>query len=200
MLTRVVFLDRDGVINKNSPLYINSWDEFEFIPGSIDAITRLTAAGFQLIVITNQSGVGREMLTETELHRIFRNMRRAVEAAGGCITDIFYCPHHPEDDCDCRKPRPGLIRRAAEKYAIDLSSACMVGDNASDITCARAAGCDCAILVKSGASADAEDELAAMNLAPDLVAADLAEAADWIIRHFPPQADAAPPSSAGSAP
>ncbi len=185
MLTRVVFLDRDGVINRNSPLYIKSWEEFDFLPGSIDALARLTAAGFSIIMITNQSGVGRDLLTETELHRIFANMNRIIEAAGGHLTDIFYCPHHPGDDCDCRKPRPGLIQRAAEKYAIDLSASCMVGDNASDIGCARAAGCGCAILVKSGAAVDVESELAAQSLAADFVAADLREAADWIIEHFP---------------
>ena len=108
-LRNVIFLDRDGVINRDSPDYIKSWEAFEFIPGSLEALATLTGAGYHLMVVTNQSIIGRGMVSPVVLEEIFRRMRRAVEAAGGKIHDIFFCPHHPDDHCDCRKPEPGMI-------------------------------------------------------------------------------------------
>lgn len=185
MPKNVVFLDRDGVINRDSPDYIKSWAEFEFLPGSRDAIAQLTAAGHPVILITNQSIIGRQMSTIDNLEDIFAKMRESIAAAGGHITDIYYCPHRPEDDCDCRKPRTGLIRRAARKHDIDLASAFFVGDSAKDIQCARTAGCGCAILVQSGRNyASARQTLVALGIEPDHVSRDLLEAARFIRGHY----------------
>jgi D-glycero-D-manno-heptose 1,7-bisphosphate phosphatase len=181
LLRNVVFLDRDGVVNRDSRLYVTSWSEFEFLPRSLKAIRDLTHAGFTLIVITNQSAVARRMITLRDLECLHRRMRQAVAAAGGRITDVFFCPHHPDDGCSCRKPKPGLISRAAAKYPMDLSAAVMVGDSAKDIQCARNAGCGRAVLVSTGKGRQAETELAAGHIVPDFVAEDLYEAVRWII-------------------
>jgi D-glycero-D-manno-heptose 1,7-bisphosphate phosphatase len=181
---KTVFLDRDGVINRDSADYIKNWDEFEFLPGSLDAIRRLTSRGFDIFVITNQSVINRKMVAETVLHDMFQRMRDAVESAGGRILDIFYCPHIPEDDCDCRKPQPGLIFQAQAKYNIDISTSYMVGDSAKDIECARNAGCAGSIFVLTGNSASARKEFAAKHFFPDAEVPDLNAAADWIIEKW----------------
>jgi D-glycero-D-manno-heptose 1,7-bisphosphate phosphatase len=177
----VVFLDRDGTINRDSPAYIKSREEFEFLPGSLEAIRNLTLNGFVNMVITNQSAVPRNLISIKELDTVHNLMVKTVAQNGGEIKDVFYCPHMPKDNCDCRKPEPGLIYQAREKYGIDLSEAVMVGDSAKDIECAHRAGCGRAVLVKSGLDAGVEDELKARRLHADYVAKDLYEAAEWII-------------------
>ena len=184
MLQNVVFLDRDGVINHDSPDYIKSWEEFEFLPGSIDAIVELTRKHCPVIIISNQSAVGRNLMSRTELDRIFSNMDSAIESSGGRIMDIFACPHKPEDNCDCRKPGPGLIFKARDKYDIDLASAVMVGDSLRDIECARNAGCGRAVLVESGYEQIDLETQRHSNNEPDHIAPDLRHAADWIIKHL----------------
>lgn len=181
MPLKVVFLDRDGVINHDSPDYIKNWSEVRFIPGSLPAIKTLNDAGFTVMVITNQSAVHRQMISLDELARIHREMQRAAWAEGGCIADIFFCPHLPEEGCPCRKPSPGLIRRAQEKYPIDLEKSVMVGDSAKDIECANRAGCRHAVLVKTGNGRRAAIALAEKGRHPDMVADDLAAAAAWIV-------------------
>lgn len=181
MLKKVVFLDRDGTINRDSPDYIKSREEFEFLPGSLKAIEELTVNGFTNIVITNQSALPRKLISVEELEHIHTMMRKLVESNGGKIKDIFYCPHMPDDDCDCRKPSPGLIFRAQRKYSIDLADAVMVGDSDRDIECARNAGCGNAVLVKTGKHGKAAQRLAEKGIVPDYVAEDLYEAAQWII-------------------
>ncbi len=183
MLKKVIFLDRDGVINKDSPSYIRTWADIEFLPGSIAAISRLTAAGYTIIIISNQSVIGRKMSSPEELEVIFNNMRTEIEAGGGEILDVFYCPHLPEDGCECRKPAPGMVHQAAEKYDIDLSSAGFIGDSAKDMVCGKTAGCAFCILVESGCRSDEEKQkLVRLGITPDHVAADLAAAAKWIIK------------------
>ena len=184
-LSKVVFLDRDGVINRDSPDYVKSWSEFEFLPGSIEAIRNLTRSGFATILITNQSAVNRRLISHTELQTIHTRMQAALKRRDGHIRDIFFCPHQPDERCACRKPKPGLIHQAQSKYRIDLSQSFMVGDNAKDIECARNAGCACAILVQSGIGADAAEILAAQDIYPDFIARDLSEAANWIMNRSP---------------
>jgi len=176
-LENVVFLDRDGVINADSPDYIKSWVEFRFLPGSLDAIRQLTQNGFAVVVITNQSAVGRGMISLETLYDIHRRMCREIATAGGKITDIFYCPHRPDEGCDCRKPMPGMILKAAQAYDIDLSTAWMIGDSAGDIECAVNAGCGGTILVKTGNGPNAEKMLHEKGISPDLIAKDLFHAA-----------------------
>lgn len=194
MLERVVFLDRDGVINRDSDAYVKCVAEFEFLPGSLEAIGRLTEAGRQIIVITNQSVIGRGMASLLDLSEIHRHMMDTVVKHGGCIRDIFFCPHLPDAGCDCRKPASGLIRRAAEAHHIDLATAVMVGDSAKDIVCGRGAGCGATVLVRTGNGDRAREELAARDLSPDYLAADLLDAASWILR---PGRSSAPRPPAG---
>ncbi|MBW2639073.1 MAG: D-glycero-beta-D-manno-heptose 1,7-bisphosphate 7-phosphatase [Deltaproteobacteria bacterium] len=155
-LRKVVFLDRDGVINRDSPDYIKSWSEFEFLPGSLEAIRLLTLNEFAVIVITNQSVINRKMVSGKGLDDLHTLIKKAVTSNGGQIKDIFYCPHVPEDRCSCRKPNPGLIFKAKEKYRIHIATSVMVGDSAKDIECARNAGCGHAVLVKTGNGEEAE--------------------------------------------
>lgn len=175
-----VFLDRDGVINRDSPDYITSWDPFVFLPGSLAAIGRLTAAGAAVIVITNQSAVGRGMMDAATLDGIHRNMCRAVAEQGGRIDAVFHCPHHPDEKCACRKPEPGLIRQAQRRFNLDLAAATMIGDSARDIQSGIRAGCGRTILVRSGRHDDLA-RLEALGTPPDWVVDDLAAAVDRLL-------------------
>ncbi len=185
MLKKVVFLDRDGTINQDSDAYIKNWSEFKFLPRSLEALSDLTAAGYTIMVITNQSALPRQLITLTELEHIHTKLKAAAEQKGGNICDIFFCPHMPQDGCDCRKPSPGLIVQAQLKYHIDLAASIMVGDSARDIECAHNAGCGCSILVKTGNYQQAQSDLAAAKLGADYVAADLYDAASWILASEP---------------
>jgi len=178
---KFVFLDRDGVINRDSPDYVKSWAEFEFLPGSLEAIRHLTENGFTIIIITNQSAIDRKMLSAKELGHIHLRMREACRAHGGNIRDIFFCPHTPEKKCDCRKPKPGLIFQAETKYNIDIPDTVMIGDSAKDIECARNADCRQTILVRTGNFSEAMRQLAEKNIQPDFIAKDLFDAALQII-------------------
>ena len=178
---KFIFLDRDGVINRDSPEYIKSWAEFHFLPNSLKALRLLTENGFATIIITNQSAVNRKMIPLSVLTDMHARMRAACRSHGAEIHDIFLCPHTPEEQCSCRKPKPGLIFQAREKYGIDLASTPMVGDSARDIACARNAGCGRAILVQTGDIRQARRQLAADNIKPDTVARDLLGAVRRII-------------------
>jgi D-glycero-D-manno-heptose 1,7-bisphosphate phosphatase len=178
---KVIFLDRDGVINYDSPDYIKSWDEYRFLPGSLEALAALTAGGYALILITNQSIIGRGMASSEDLEDIHRRLQQAVTAAGGRIFDIFYCPHRPDETCDCRKPAPGMIRQAALRHCLDPADAIMIGDNVKDLECGRNAGCGATILVRTGSGLTAEKELTVQGIQPTAVADDLQDAADMIL-------------------
>ncbi|MBU0463944.1 MAG: D-glycero-beta-D-manno-heptose 1,7-bisphosphate 7-phosphatase [Proteobacteria bacterium] len=180
-MEQIVFLDRDGVINVDSSEYIKNESEFEFIPKSPEAIALLTQNGFNVIVITNQSLVGRKMVSQKTLDAIFKKMKDGVKKAGGDIKDIFYCPHTPQDNCSCRKPNPGLILKAQKKYQIDLNQSFMVGDSAKDIECAHNAGCSKTLLVKTGNGLKAQQQLFQKGIIPDFIGTDLYETALWII-------------------
>ena len=178
---KVVFLDRDGVINKDSPEYIKDWKEFEFIPGSLGALKRLAAAKITTIIISNQSAVNRGLMDIETLLGIHRKLKESVSESGGHIEDIFYCPHRPDENCRCRKPQTGLIRQACLRYNVNMNKAIMVGDSARDIECARNAGCAAAVLVRSGYGVEAADILTRKGISVDHIADDLAAATDWIL-------------------
>jgi D-glycero-D-manno-heptose 1,7-bisphosphate phosphatase len=182
MLQKVVFLDRDGVINRDSPDYIKRLEEFDFLPGSLEALRRLTERGFACIVITNQSAPARGLMTREALDAIHRRLCAAVAEAGGRILDIFICPHLPADACACRKPKPGLLHAARRKYGIDFSSAAMVGDSVTDIECALNAGVRTTVLVQTGNGEKAARELSARGLCPGFIAQDLNRAVDWLVK------------------
>lgn len=177
MKQKVLFVDRDGVINKDSTDYIKSWSEFEFLPRSLEAICRLSSNGFDVILITNQSVINRHFISENDLEEMHNRMEGVVRDHGGKIKDIFYCPHIPEEQCACRKPKPGLILQAQQKYQIDVSKTIMIGDSAKDIECAINAGCGGSILVHTGNGKEAEVSLVAKGIFPCFIVKDLYEAA-----------------------
>lgn len=144
-----VILDRDGVINEDSDAFIKSPEEWIPIPGSLEAIELLTLKGYRIVVLTNQSGIARGYFDAAMLQRIHERMLSAVAARGGRIEAIFYCPHGPEDFCDCRKPAIGLFRAFAERFQVDLSGIPAVGDSFRDLEAARKAGA-APILVETG--------------------------------------------------
>ncbi len=165
-LEKIVFLDRDGVINEESRDYILSVNRFHFILKSLEAIKLLTENGFSIIIITNQSAVGRGWMSLDDLNEIHSVLIREVEKSGGMIRDIFFCPHHPAENCQCRKPLAGLIYKAKSRYEIDIDTAFMVGDSAKDIKCALNAGIKKHILVQTGNGIKAHKELLAKDIRP----------------------------------
>lgn len=150
---RLLILDRDGVINQESPHFIKSAAEWIPIPGSLRAICRANQAGYRIFVVSNQSGLARGKLDIEALNSIHHALHRAVQLAGGRIDGIFFCPHAPESNCTCRKPKTALIEDLAARAGADLAAAVLVGDRASDIEAARAVGAR-AILVRTGHGAE----------------------------------------------
>jgi D-glycero-D-manno-heptose 1,7-bisphosphate phosphatase len=146
---RLIILDRDGVINQDSDDYIKSPDEYIPLPGSLEAIARLNQAGFLVAVATNQSGLGRGMYDRDTLDAIHAKLGECLAQVGGHIDAIFYCPHTPEDHCDCRKPAPGLLQQISEHFALPLTGVPFVGDALRDLQAARAVGAS-PILVRTG--------------------------------------------------
>jgi D-glycero-D-manno-heptose 1,7-bisphosphate phosphatase len=134
---KLIILDRDGVINHDSDEYIKSPEEWVPIPGSLEAIARLHREGYKVVVVTNQSGVGRGLFDMNMLGRIHSKMLESVRAKGGEIDAIFFCPHRPEDNCRCRKPQPGLYQEVTERLKVNLSGVYSVGDSERDIIAAR---------------------------------------------------------------
>lgn len=147
--SRLVILDRDGVINRDSTDFIRSAAQWAPLPGSLDAIAALHRAGWRIAVATNQSGIARGLFTPADLDAIHGAMRSAVETAGGRLEVIAHCPHGPDDGCDCRKPATGLVRSIGERMGLDPSGAPFVGDSRRDLEAAQAAGCR-PVLVRTG--------------------------------------------------
>ena len=149
-MNRAVFLDRDGTINEESG-YLYKIEDCRFIPDAIAAIAQLKAAGFLVVIVTNQSGIARGYYTVDDLSRLHQYMEREIVDGGGKVDGWYFCPHHPDfaDDCDCRKPFPGMLRTAADELQIDLGSSWMIGDKIADVEAGLASGCQTA-LVRTG--------------------------------------------------
>ena len=137
---KLVILDRDGTINQDSDQYIKSPAEWNPIPGSMEAIARLTQRGWRCVVATNQSGIARGLFDMATLNAIHTEMHRAVAQAGGRIDAIFFCPHAADSNCECRKPKPGLLREIASRFDSELKGVPMIGDSLRDVEAAAAAG------------------------------------------------------------
>ncbi|ROU00972.1 D-glycero-beta-D-manno-heptose 1,7-bisphosphate 7-phosphatase [Marinobacter sp. R17] len=163
----LIILDRDGVINRYHGEYICSVEEWLPIASSIDAIARLTRAGHQVAVATNQSGIARGFYDHLILEAMHAQLERLVEALGGRVDCIVYCPHHPDEDCRCRKPRTGLLEDIRDQLGLaDLHDAIMVGDSRKDLEAGLAAGCQAAALVRTGNGRRTEKELQTAPLGP----------------------------------
>ena len=146
---RAIFLDRDGVICENRSDYVKSWREFKFLPGAKQSLAALRYLGLPIVIVTNQSAIGRGIVSADVVEDVHYRMSAEIQAYGGLITGVYYCPHHPEDRCDCRKPQPGMLLQAADALKIDLSQSYMVGDAATDLIAGQQAGCH-PILVLTG--------------------------------------------------
>lgn len=171
--SKLVILDRDGVINEDSEHYIKDADEWVAIPGSLAAIAKLHNAGYTISVATNQSGIGRGLFDEFALARIHGRMIEAIEDAGGHIEMIAFCPHTPDGACACRKPKPGLLLRISEELGMPLDGVPVIGDSARDLDAARAVGAR-PLLVRTGKGHATEQLLPAHHEIPvydDLAAA-----------------------------
>jgi D-glycero-D-manno-heptose 1,7-bisphosphate phosphatase len=142
----VVFLDRDGIINRMRADYVKRWEELEILPGALETLARLSAGGCDVIVLTNQSAIGRGLVSRQTVDDMHRRLAELIETRGGHVRAFLVCPHKPSDGCDCRKPAPGLLHRARDELDVELATAVLVGDQLSDVEAARAAGCR-AILV-----------------------------------------------------
>jgi len=149
MPAKLVILDRDGVINFDSAQFIKTPAEWKPIPGSLEAIARLTQCGYKVVVATNQSGVGRGLFDMETLTQIHTKMHKAVVALGGRIDAVFYCPHAADSKCECRKPKPGMFKRISETMNIDLKGVPAIGDSLRDLQACAAAGCQ-PMLVMTG--------------------------------------------------
>lgn len=177
-MRRAAFLDRDGVINVDHA-YVSRFEDFDFIDGVLDAARRLVDAGFVLVIVTNQSGIGRGYYTEADFHKLDQAVRTVFAEHGAPISATYFCPHHPTKalppwkcECNCRKPAPGMILQAAKDLDIDLSQSAMFGDKASDMQAAKAAGVAVRVQLGTDGAADPSDPAPeATHHAKDLLSA-----------------------------
>jgi D-glycero-D-manno-heptose 1,7-bisphosphate phosphatase len=176
---KLVILDRDGVINRDSGDYIRTPEEWLPLPGSLEAIAKFTQAGYHVVVATNQSGIGRGLFEMATLNAIHERMHRAVAQAGGRIDAVFYCPHAQEANCDCRKPKPGLLEEIGRRFNTELKDVPVIGDALRDLQAAAAVGAQ-PILVLTGKGEGTQRNGALP--AGTKIHADLADAAKAIIR------------------
>lgn len=180
---QAIFLDRDGTINRERADYVKSWQEYEWLPGALEALAALAQLRVPILIVTNQSAIGRGILSTDDLAAIHARVRAEALAAGARIDQFLVCPHAPAAACSCRKPKPGLLLQAAAEYRLDLASCVFIGDSISDLMAGAAAGCQC-ILVRTGRQGSALDSMLA-ELAPKLAATpiidDLAAAARQLV-------------------
>ncbi len=185
---KLIVLDRNGVINEYADVYIKSPEEWIPIPGSLEAIARLNQAGYRVVVATNQSGIARGKYTFAALNAIHQKMHEAAQMVGADIDAVFFCPHAAEDNCDCRKPKPGMLRNIAKRFNVDLKGVPVVGDSLRDMQAAFVSGCT-PYLVLTGMGTQARDK---GGLPPGTqIFPDLAAAVDHILTEAPAQAPAA---------
>lgn len=168
-----IILDRDGVINYDSDEYIKSPEEFHLIPGSVEAIAKLNRAGYRVLVATNQSGVARGFYTVEMLEKMHAKLHAELSKVGGEIEEIFYCPHHPDEDCPCRKPKPGMFHQMDEKYHLNFAETFFIGDTITDIHVALTVGCKPILIlsIKGKKTLEKHPEVALFPHFDDLAAA-----------------------------
>jgi D-glycero-D-manno-heptose 1,7-bisphosphate phosphatase len=173
MASPIAFVDRDGVINANRTDHVKSWDQFEFLPGALDALALLSQSGWRVVVVTNQAVVNRGEVSAFELEQLHARMAEVIRVHGGQLSAVYACPHRPDEACACRKPEPGLLLAAAADLAGRLDRSFIVGDHLTDLEAAKRAGCK-SILVLSGRHQLSSAQVLPENcvaVVPDLLAA-----------------------------
>lgn len=180
-----IFLDRDGVINRNRPDHVKAWEEFEFLPGSVEALARLAGSKHRIFIITNQAIINRGIISLANLDSIHQRMLDSIEKAGGKIEAVLYCPHQADEACGCRKPQPGLLFQAQRKYGIQLENSWLIGDHLNDIEAGRRAGCR-TMLVLTGRGVQSYQNYKKcppeFSTYPLLTSTDLSEAVEIILQ------------------
>ncbi len=183
-----IFLDRDGVINRNRAEHVKSWGEFCFLSGALDALRQLATLAWPVVVVSNQSAIGRGLVNHHTVDRINARMVASVCGAGGRIDDVLYCPHRPDEGCDCREPQPGLLLAAADRLGLDLARSFLIGDAESDVLAAHAVGCQ-PVLVTTGRGVEQIILLQQHGVDGFHVAEDLSEAVRWILGQIKAEAN-----------
>jgi len=178
---KAIFLDRDGVINRDPGFgdYIKSWAEFEFMPGAIDAIRLLNKYGYEIFVISNQAGVAKGLFSQAALNEITANMLKEIEAKGGKIRWVSYCTHASDAGCDCRKPNTGQIKKATKGLDIDFEKTYFIGDSRLDVGAGKNMGCK-TILLLTGK--ETPEDAKSWGHKPDFIMNNLREAVKWILK------------------
>ncbi len=181
MQTKLVILDRDGTINQDSDDYVKSAAEWLPLPGALEAIARLNHAGWRVVVASNQSGLGRGLFDVAALNDMHTKMHKLLAAVGGRVDAVFYCPHSPEETCNCRKPLPGLFEQIGERYGMDLHGVPAVGDSLRDLQAAAAVGC-APHLVHTGKGEKLKGQLLSSDFPQGTLAHDdLGAFVDWLL-------------------
>ena len=176
-----VFVDRDGVINTHRTDYVKNWDEFDFLPGAFEAFRKLATMPYSVIVVSNQSVIGRGLVEKDVVDDIHHRMVTAIQSRGGRVDDVIYCPHHPDAQCACRKPNPQMIFQVSSRENLDIASSYFIGDSPSDVGAAVAAGCT-PVLVLTGRGRKSQNQLLqrypSLDIVPNLLCA-----VEWILTH-----------------
>lgn len=171
-----IFLDRDGVLIENRDKYVLSWADVVILPGALEALAKASRSPYKIVIITNQSAVGRGVISLSTAEEINRQLLKKIHEAGGRVDGVFMCPHRPEDSCNCRKPQPGLLFQAAQALSLDLNRSILIGDALSDITAGKTAGIARTLLVQTGRGMSQVRKAEAGHLKPFLVYETLADA------------------------
>ncbi len=159
MKYKLIILDRDGVINQDSKVYIKSPDEWIALPGSLEAIAKLNKSGYKVAVASNQSGIARGLFSEKTLQQIHQKMHKELAKVGGHFDAVSYCPHQPDDNCNCRKPKPKMLLDLMHKFNASAAETIFIGDKDTDVATAKAAGCDAIQITPENSLADVVDKL-----------------------------------------
>lgn len=175
-MNQALFLDRDGVIIANRSDYVRTWSDVSIYPQSLSSLQRIHSSQYKIFIITNQSVVGRGIISHAEAEKINLQLINEIESSGGRIDGVYMCPHTPEDNCPCRKPRPGMILQAAAEFSVDLGHSILIGDAISDIIAGQTAGVGKNVLVKTGRGAAQIELPIASQIPPFLLHDSLVEA------------------------
>lgn len=175
---RAIFLDRDGVLIENRPEYVLRWPDVKILPNAIQALARLQ--GYKVVIVTNQSAVGRGLMTLETANDINRKLMEVIRENNGQVDGIYMCPHTPVEQCNCRKPNPGLLLQAARDLSLDLNHSWMIGDAWSDLLAGHAAGVRGVIMLRTGRGSEQLIQLRPENLNEYFIFNDLSEALQWI--------------------